>query len=184
MRAGHFSEGIFGNFKPEIPKTYILRLNRSLWQLSRGTTRNEPIQSLQASQNELAEPFKYSNTLCPSSTIVYGMPSIRASEKRGHVVDSRCDVRKRLAEIRHFVRNFAYVRQMLVRWISRRLKPQSGSMSVIAWLRHLPADSALKSDDEALVLLLSHYVDCRIGNCGVPPNIAEDLHWLGWSLPF
>ncbi len=77
MRAGHFSEGIFGN-----PKTCILRLNCSLWQLSRGTMRNEPIQSLQASQNELAEPFKYSNTLCPSSTIVYCIPSMRASEER------------------------------------------------------------------------------------------------------
>jgi hypothetical protein len=47
-------------------------------------TRSERIHSLQASQNELAEPFKYSNTLHPSSTIVCCIPLMTASETSQH----------------------------------------------------------------------------------------------------
>jgi hypothetical protein len=42
-------------------------------------TRSERIHSLQASQNELAEPFKYSNSLHTSSTMVCCIPKMRAS---------------------------------------------------------------------------------------------------------
>jgi hypothetical protein len=42
-------------------------------------TRSERIHSLQASQNELAEPFKYSNSLHTSSTMVCCIPNMRAS---------------------------------------------------------------------------------------------------------
>jgi hypothetical protein len=57
-------------------------------------TRSERIHSLQASQNELAEPYKYSNTTHTSSTIVCGIPWDEATAR---VTLPNCDFQLRCA---------------------------------------------------------------------------------------
>lgn len=59
-----------------------LELSRFLWDFRIRKTRSERIHSLQASQNQLAEPFKYSNTRHTSSTIVCCIPRMTASNER------------------------------------------------------------------------------------------------------
>jgi hypothetical protein len=77
VRAGHFSEGIFRTTL----KTCIFAAQLLLFEDFRTRkTRSERIHSLQASQNELAEPFKYSNSLHTSSTMVCCIPKRRASQ--------------------------------------------------------------------------------------------------------
>jgi len=67
VRAGHFSEASSELFSKDV---YLCgcSLREDL-----GAAKQAPKQSttIQASQNELAEPFKYSNSLHTSSTVVY-----------------------------------------------------------------------------------------------------------------
>jgi len=77
VRAGHFSEGIFRNFSEDV---YLCGSTALLGNFRAPKTRSERIHSLQPSQNELAEPFKYSNTLHTSSTIVCCIPHMTAND--------------------------------------------------------------------------------------------------------
>jgi hypothetical protein len=75
VRAGHFSEAspelISGDVHP-YGSTALFGDFRAQ------KTRSEGIHSLQVSQNELAEPFKYSNTVYTSSTTVCCIPFMTA----------------------------------------------------------------------------------------------------------
>jgi hypothetical protein len=78
---GRCAQGISARASPKLfSKTCIFKGLAALLGTSRTKTRNERIHSLQASQIELAEPFKYSNTLHTSSTLVCCIPWIIASD--------------------------------------------------------------------------------------------------------
>jgi len=74
VRAGHFSEGIFETASEDLYLYGLAALGNFRKNYSERT------HSVQASQNQLAEPFKYSNSLRTSSTIVCCIPLWTADE--------------------------------------------------------------------------------------------------------